>query len=249
MDIITLNNNIYGVDIKCFNDFIYKKSISLDKLWDEEIIDEILNNLEENTDIIDIGANIGLITLGILKKANQNNTKINNIHCFECDPKIITLLSYNISSIKNIIMYPFALSDTQELCNMTTLEENMGCNYIFKSNNNEKEINYDYSMLFRTSNHKQNTNTNILAIPLDSIKYNFKKKVSIIKIDVEGYEIKVIKGAMDIISIYRPIIIIEIFEKINFKQVMELFINLNYKRYKKIQNKMYNNQDYVFFPD
>ena len=58
MDIITTNSTVYGTEIKSFNDYIYKHSIEINKLWDEEIIDEILANISDNSDILDIGANI-----------------------------------------------------------------------------------------------------------------------------------------------------------------------------------------------
>ena len=52
MDIITTNSTVYGTEIKSFNDYIYKHSIEINKLWDEEIIDEILSNISDNSDIL-----------------------------------------------------------------------------------------------------------------------------------------------------------------------------------------------------
>ena len=40
-------------------------SILQNKLWEEELVHKISNLLEDNTDVLDIGACIGLISLGI----------------------------------------------------------------------------------------------------------------------------------------------------------------------------------------
>jgi hypothetical protein len=89
----------------------------------------------------------------------------------------------------------------------------------------------------------------ILGIALDTIEYQFKNKISVIKIDVEGYELNVLEGAKGLIMKHRPIIITEIYEKINFDKVMNFFKFLNYKRFRKINNPEYANEDYIFFPN
>ena len=77
MEIID-NNTVYDVPVKCFNDFIYKHSIANNKFWDEEIVNEILKYLPDGADILDIGANVGLITLGLIKRAKEENRKLGN---------------------------------------------------------------------------------------------------------------------------------------------------------------------------
>jgi len=248
MSIITSINNIYGVEIKSFDDYIYKHSIEINKIWDEEIIDEIILNNTENYDILDIGANIGLITIGIIKKAKEQNKSLGTIHCFECNSRIIPLLLSNISPYNNVNVYTFALSDKQELCNTTLYEDNMGSNYIYSSKDSNNVTEYDYSKLFYTPAHKRSNNEFILGVALDSIKYQFTNRIGIIKIDVEGYEFKVLEGAKELIKIHQPIIIVEIFETINFDKVMTYFNGIGYKKFKKIFNKEYCNQDYIFYP-
>jgi FkbM family methyltransferase len=248
MSIIKSINNIYGVEIISYDDYIYKHSIEMNKIWDEEIIDEILLNNKENYDILDIGANIGLITIGIIKKAKEQNKLLGTIHCFECNSSIIPLLISNVSQYNNVNVYTFALSDKQELCNTTLYEDNMGSNYIYSSKDDINVTEYDYSKLFYTPAHKRSNNVFILGVALDSIKYQFTNRIGIIKIDVEGYEFKVLEGAKELIKIHQPIIIAEIFETINFDKVIAYFNDIGYKKFKKIINREYNNEDYIFYP-
>jgi FkbM family methyltransferase len=248
MNIITNNNNNYGVEIKSYQDYIYKHSIEINKLWDEEVVNEVLNHYQEGTDILDIGANIGLVTLGISKKAKERNIILNNIHCFECDTQLFNLLVHNLSSLNNIKFYPFAVAHKELLCNLSLLEHNPGCNHIYNTiDENEKKF-YDYSSVIFQDGHLKRNNVFLLGTALDNIKYNFKNKISVIKIDVEGFEVNVLNGAKNLILEHKPVVIVEIYEKLNFSTVLQFFEDIKYKMYRKISNSEYSNQDYVFFP-
>ena len=61
-----------------------------------------------------------------------------------------------------------------------------------------------------TNNNNNNNNNNysiIKSLPLDSIDF---PQIDVIKIDVQGWENKVLDGAKNILSKYKPILIIEI---------------------------------------
>ena len=67
-------------------------------------------------------------------------------------------------------------------------------------------------------------------------KINFKnKKVDFIKIDVEGYEYQVIKGAVNFLKKYKPIILIELESRtsnnLQIKKIFSLLEKLNYKSF------------------
>ena len=49
----------------------------------------------------------------------------------------------------------------------------------------------------------------VSAIKIDNIKDSFESRVSVVKIDVQGAELKVLKGAIQVIEKDRPTIIFE----------------------------------------
>jgi hypothetical protein len=65
---------------------------------------------------------------------------------------------------------------------------------------------------------------------------------------VEGFEVNVLNGAKNLILEHKPVVIVEIYEKLNFSTVLQFFEDIKYKMYRKISNSEYSNQDYVFFP-
>ena len=62
---------------------------------------------------------------------------------------------------------------------------------------------------------------------LDSISYIFTNNVSVIKIDVEGFEFLVLNGSKTFLEKHKPIIFIEIFEA-QYNKTLELLNSLNY---------------------
>ena len=70
----------------------------------------------------------------------------------------------------------------------------------------------------------------------------FTKRISTIKIDVEGFEFFVLQGASKLIESHKPIIFIEIFDE-NLNEIIKWFTIGNYVLF----NKM-NLIDYVFVP-
>lgn len=221
---IIVYSDVYGQNMKSYVDYIFVNSVAKNKLWDYVICQTIINNIEDETDFIDIGANIGLITLG-LNKLNTNNKKI-NIYCYECDPETFICLAFNIkqSLRENIKIYNFALSDKIELCNMTTNTYNRGSNMIIRRNDEMTNSNMYNSY---KDKHKINENIYIPAFPLDDLIYTFKKRVSVIKIDVEGSEHNILMGSKKFIELHKPKIIIEIMP-LNYNSVDSLLRSYNY---------------------
>ena len=248
MQPIISTENMYGSRIVSFDDYIYRHSIKENRIWDEEVITEILNYVSDDTDIIDIGANIGLVALGIIRQAQRRNIRLHEIHCIECDPFTFSLLATNLEMYPFVKLYPFAVGDKQQLCNSFNNTFNHGCNYIYRTVDGKEEKQYDYtSFRHRSAYEKEIPSIFLLSIPLDSILYQFKKRISVLKIDIEGFELQALRGAVELIRTHQPVIVVEIWQ-INIDPVVTLLAGLGYTNYRKVNNPSYNNEDYIFFP-
>lgn len=248
MSVVVNQNNVYQTQITAFNDLIYQQSVLSNRLWDEEVIDEILKHIHPDTDILDIGANIGLVTLGVILKAKQQNKSFHRIHCFECDTNSFQLLRINTAPFSTTAIYPFAIGNKFQLCNIQTLDKNEGCNHIYQTIDETGKTQHDYSNLFYTSAYHKLSKIFLMTVPLDSILYQFTKRISVIKIDVEGFECEVLQGAVTLLSQHRPVVIVEAWT-VHLENIITFMKQCGYQTYHKITSSLYENDDYIFYPD
>ena len=129
-------------------------------------------------------------------------------------------------------------------------------NYALSDKKEEKTMNYKNNMLsiINTDNHI-NTNNHSAIIRYEVLDDVLKSKPNmflptLMKIDVEGYEMNVLNGALRTISASRPKIIIETHTTQLENEVRAFLKNLNYnepKEYRRIKNKDGNEFVNLFF--
>jgi len=109
----------------------------------------------------------------------------NHVMSFEMDPDNYSCLEHNMKDYNNITLYNVALSDKEKYYTINNVETNVGMNYL------------------TTSKKKTPFKTKTLDI------YNFPF-IGYIKIDVELEEMNVLKGALNTIERWKPVLDIEI---------------------------------------
>jgi FkbM family methyltransferase len=150
--------------------------------------------LKKGDTIVDVGANQGEYSLWAIKHAGITGKVI----AFEPMDGLYDQLKFNFSlnpKYQNAL-YPvkMGLSDTAGKLNLYGKEgENEGVNTMFPTETHTVMI--------------QEINLDTLDSQLSQLKY---KQVDLIKIDVEGAELQVLKGALDTIKKHRPYLMIEI---------------------------------------
>lgn len=154
---------------------------------------KILNNiLKEDDFFIDIGANIGLMSLQTAKKLGGGGKVLS----FEPLPSTYNILRQNIAlnNFTNIEAINIAIGSKDGIADIyDNIAINRGSASLIKSNHSE-------------SSHK------ILIKSLDEFlnQHQFSRNVGCIKIDVEGWELEVLKGANKTLSGAKsPICIVE----------------------------------------
>lgn len=185
--------------------------------------------------ILDIGVNFGETLLNFAKLTGENG----KVYGFEPMPAIYKKCLNNVSlnTFKNIVLENFALSDTNEnLVVNDPLNGNSGGTYVSKlSSDNTNQI-------------------TINSVTLDDyVLQNGIDQIDFIKIDVEGYETNVVKGAIETIKKFRPLLYIEVCDEnlkrsgSSSKELIQLLKNLNYTVKKSDTELLINEENIMDF--
>lgn len=179
----------------------------------------IITQLIKPNDLtIDIGGNKGVYTYHLWKL----NAKVEVFEPNDLCYKILSNFFYNKSKIT---------------LHNTALSDNVGKSKLYIPLD-ENGLEHDASSSIQNQNFKYSREQIIYLKTLDS--YNFKN-VKFIKIDVEGHEYSVLKGALSTISDSKPLLLIEIEQRHNINSILEIFsfiMNLNYLGFYLDSNKM-----------
>lgn len=156
----------------------------------------LFNKIKPQTTIIDIGTNFGYPALEFSRRVGPNG----KVFCFEPLPENFRKLKYHVqeNNLKNINLFPIALGNSH-----SEIEMELG------SPNNAGQAKIISSK--KSQENKKLKNIKVQQIPLDSfIDEKNISKVDLLKIDVEGYEYKVLQGAKKLLQRDHPYLFIEV---------------------------------------
>jgi len=189
-DKLTLNL-LNGYKIKAFPNDLISKEIIKHGIYEKDLflfLKCILGN-DKTSNCIDIGANIGVVTLTMCRYANQ-------VVSFEPTPETFKLLSSSIkeNAISNCKLHNIGLSNVKQQASFfVQTSGNIGSSTLYPSNSQQYQQE--------------------ISIPLEVGDENSDiqsfSKLDIVKIDVEGHEPQVILGLKKTIKKHQPIIIME----------------------------------------
>ena len=184
-----------------FNHFTIYKGKGV--FYENNLLEKIKQMNIEGT-YIDCGANIGNHSVYFL-----NFTKCKKLISIEGHDKIFDLLKLNLKNNNK---------ENKEILNINKL--------IGETNNNNCFINLDDNNNCGTGYVNKEIGLKKEMITIDSLNLD---EVSLIKLDVENYEFQVLKGAINTILKFKPIIIIELHnENPHYKEILNFFKDNNY---------------------
>jgi FkbM family methyltransferase len=157
------------------------------------LIFELLNYFRG--DVIEVGSNIGSHTVPIAQELAKRNAYI---YAFEPQQIVFQQLCANvcINGLFNVHTLPYACSNTNE-----TLYFHQP-NYLNTYNFGAVEMSKQYIPSIH--------NGSIQAYKLDELSHiNLSQQIAILKIDVEGFELDVLKGSEKLLAEHRPAIYLE----------------------------------------
>lgn len=157
---------------------------------------KVLNRLlKPDTTFVDVGANMGEFTLFAAKRIRSGT-----VFAFEPVPSLFSLLNENIAlnNFSHVQTFNLALSD------------NSGHMVMYSSVDSvvHTGVNEGLGSIFR-SDLRNEMVAEVEVKTLDSLLEGVKR-INIIKIDVEGAELLVLRGAQETIRQHKPAILIEI---------------------------------------
>ena len=191
--------------------------------WSKNLCLQTLEFATNNRVAVDIGAHVGLTTL-------HWQSKFDKVIAFEPMPNHFECLVENTKEFKNIITHNYGICNEQGQLEGAYKNSNSG------------------SFQLLDENFKQPRGTkkkDIWSIPtrrLDDFKL---ENVDLIKIDVEGWELEVLKGAKHTLTNNRPVMMVEFtggnngksFHKYKEQEFLHLIDDLGYKELKSGRDK------------
>jgi FkbM family methyltransferase len=203
---------------------------------------QFLKLIPEDTTVLDIGANIGIMTVHLARIKGVDVLSFepmpNNINAFK---RIV-----NYFKLTNVTLFEIALGNSEGEVEMVmpviSSVRMQGLSHVVHESiteNNEGER-------LKVPLKKLDNLTEIIANP---------KRISAIKIDVENFEFFVLDGARELIKKNKPVVYAELWDNENRYQCFDLFKSLNYKTYVAIDNalvmfdpQIHIKQNFIFLP-
>lgn len=191
-----------------------KQEILYHTFWQEYYQEEffIINNyIKPGWNVIDVGANLGFYSLLLLDLVGADG----QIFSFEPSKYIFEKLKKNIDANKaqNIHLFNYGCGDREFKSVLYVDKEYSGMTSM-----NKEEL-------------KKIAEEEVSIVTIDGIFCEKNIKIDFIKIDTEGYEYSVLRGAYKLINKYKPIILVELgggkFLN-NSKETINLLANLGY---------------------
>lgn len=193
------NRDFYFVE-KITPDAIKTHVIKNGALWERHVYEQLKKYAKIGTIAIDIGAHIGTHTIALSRFVGPSGYVV----AFEPQLKLFSELAINtyLNECQNVSFFRRALGELTQWSEMQpTNTMNEGATLIGKGGDKVK------------------------MEMLDSYNLN---NISVIKIDVEGYEMQVLTGGIDTILRNKPVMIIEIWNGPNREAKIQTIENLGY---------------------
>jgi len=175
-----------------------------------------LSMLPDDSTVLDIGANIGVMTVHMARKLPGSQ-----VFSFEPVPENLHTLRRLVKfyKLRNVKVFGVALGNYEGTAEMILPEHKhvkfQGLSHIEGVEGTERDSGINYTVAM----HRLDSMPELKS-PV--------KPISGIKIDVENYEYNVLEGAKELLAKYRPVIYAELWDNQNRADCMKLLTEIGY---------------------
>ena len=206
--------------------FLSRSLIRFTNIFEQDFDGVRILNLNDKVNIIDIGASDG-----IASKFFNKNLNIGSIICYEPNNNYVNILKK--INIKNLIVKPYAIGNANSYKTIFFPRYN----FFFKNFDIISYTHYDRKLVDEAvlSDFKFRKNISIIKKKIFVKKIQkINKKIDLIKIDTNGFELSIVKGLIHIIKKDKPALIIEYNRDV--KIIDQLLKKFSYKGYYFLHN-------------
>ncbi|HEY0825616.1 MAG TPA: FkbM family methyltransferase [Ramlibacter sp.] len=169
------------------SDWAQRMTFCLGRYYESGVLQVLDRLLRPGDTFVDVGANIGMIALHASARVGSSGA----VHCFEPNPECLGLLREHIAlnGLRNVRVHPFALSDEPGELELRLTSEHTGT-----------------ATLAQVA-----CATRTFAVPVrvgDEALAGISPRV--VKIDVEGFEVFVLRGLADTLRLAKPFVVTEV---------------------------------------
>ena len=212
--------NLHGFTMLLHGDNYLEEKIVKTRCWEPETTQVFRELVKPGMTIVDVGANIGYFTLLSASLAGPTG----QVHAFEPYPGYQERLKQNlaVNDLANVQLVPFALSDKVE---KHELYKGLASARMHKWTHTDPVFNQIHDVVV------------VRCLPLDEYANRYLNRIDVVKIDVDGYEMNVLRGGRESLKKYKPVVIIELFEEAlvdagsSVRQLLDFFEELDYVPY------------------
>lgn len=194
---VTLHRVRHGTALTPLHDLFVGRSLELYGEWSEPEVELFAQILGENSTAIDVGANIGAMTVPLAKMVGRNGA----VFAFEPQRILFQVLNANVAlnGLSNVWAFPAAVGKPTEPGESVLLSplilrtgSNMGAATVLDDEGQDSNK-YEAAQL----------------VALDEYLPMFPSAVGLIKVDINGHEKDVLEGARRIIERDQPFLYVE----------------------------------------
>jgi FkbM family methyltransferase len=189
---LLIRTNYGGKPIRfhCSPDNYIEHNIIKHGLGSRFIVDLIVEHAKPGSIVVDVGANIGSVSIPVAAVMPECE-----VYAFEPNPSAMRKFRRNLAlnHVANLHAFEIGIADSSGTLNFHSQENDLGVSSFLPPDRETANVNQ----------------IEVRVDTLDNLSRQWVEPVSVIKVDVEGFEVQVLRGAATLISEQRPIIIFE----------------------------------------